>query len=179
LDLIEAAGKRRDPQVKQKLAQYIAKRNSNPEVAQYVECLTGGDAENGRKIFRENVQASCLRCHKISGDGGDAGPDLTQIASRGNRQYILESITYPNAKIAAGFESAQVVLHNGTSAVGTVKRDTDTELDLYSLEDGLVTIKKSDIKSRTVTMSGMTDNLRQALTRREIRDLVEYLSTLK
>jgi quinoprotein glucose dehydrogenase len=179
LDLIEAASARSDAQVKQKLESFLARREGRQDVTQFNECLTGGDAENGRRIYRENVQASCVRCHKIAGEGGDAGPDLTNIGSRGNRQYILESITYPNAKIAAGFESAQVVLNNGTSAVGIVKRDTAEELDLYSLEDGLVTIKKSDIKSRTVPLSGMLDNLRQALSRREIRDLVEFLSGLK
>lgn len=179
LDLVEAAAKRSDPQVKAKLAEYLGRRNSRFEAAQYAECLTGGDAENGRRIFRENVQASCLRCHKISGEGGDAGPDLTHVATRGNRQYILESITHPNAKIAAGFASAQVVLHNGVSAAGVVKRETSEELDLFSLEDGLVTIRKSDIKSRTVPLSGMPENLRQALSRREIRDLVEYLAGLK
>lgn len=179
LDVIEAAAKRSDTRVKEKLDQFLARRRSLVEVAQYAECLTGGDAESGKRIYRENVQASCVRCHKISGEGGDAGPDLTQVGTRGNRQYILESIIYPNAKIAAGFESAQVVLHNGTSAVGIVKRDTADELDLYSLEDGLVTIKKSDIKSRTVPLSGMLENLRQALTRRELRDLVEYLSGLR
>ena len=179
LDLIEAAASRSGGQVKEKLEPYLTRRSNRQDVAQFSECLTGGDPENGKRVFRENVQASCLRCHKISGEGGDAGPDLTHVGTRGNRQYILESITYPNAKIAAGYESAQVVLHNGTSAVGIVKRETADELDLYSLEDGLVTVKKPDIKSRTIPLSGMLDNLRQALSRREIRDLVEYLSGLK
>jgi quinoprotein glucose dehydrogenase len=179
LDLVEAAARRSEAPVKEKLGQVLARRASKDGVAQFTDCLAGGDADNGRKIFRENVQASCVRCHKIAGDGGDAAPDLTHIATRGNRTYILESITFPNAKIAPGFESAQVVLKNGTSAAGIVKRDTDEALDLFSLEDGLVTIRKVDISSRTKAMSGMLDNLREVLTRRQIRDLVEYLSKLQ
>ena len=179
LNLTEAAAGRNDPEVSRRYQRYQDQRAALRETEQYAECLTGGDAEQGRRIFRENLQASCLRCHKIKGEGGDAGPDLTHVATRGNRQYILESITYPNARLAAGFESAQVVLHNGTSALGVVKRDTPEELDLFSLEDGLVTINKVDIKSRSVPLSGMPENVRQALSRRELRDLVEYLSGLK
>jgi hypothetical protein len=70
-------------------------------------------------------------------------------------------------------------MNDGRTAAGIVKKDTDTELDLFSLEDGLVAIKKSDIKTRTKTLSGMPDNMRDVLKRREIRDLVEYLSGLR
>lgn len=179
LDLKEAASRHSAPIVKEKLAACQEQLRDLPGAAQYPDCLVGGDAENGQRVFREHVQAACIRCHKINGEGGEAAPDLTQIGFRGSRTYILESITFPNAKLAAGFETVQVVLNNGTSAAGVVKRETEQELDLFSLEDGLVTIKKGDIKSRTITLSGMPDNLRQILNRREIRDLVEYLSGLR
>lgn len=179
LDVLEAAAKRADAQVKEKLGQFRTRQDARAGWSQFSDCLAGGDAENGKRIFRENLQAACLRCHKVNGEGGEAAPDLTKIGFRGNREYILESITFPNARIASGFENIQVVLHNGTSAAGIVKRETETELDLYSLEDGLVTLRKADIKSRTVTMSGMPDNIRQILKRREIRDLVEYLAGLQ
>lgn len=179
LDLLEAAGKRTDAVVQDKLGQYLARQTGRTGAAQFAECLTGGNAENGKKLFREHVQAACIRCHKINGEGGDAAPDLTRIGFRGDRNFILESITYPNAKIAAGFENVQVVRNDGTSATGIVKRETAEELDLYSLEDGLVTVKKADIKLRLKTLSGMPDNTRDLLKRREIRDLIEYLSGLQ
>ena len=39
--------------------------------------LQGGDAEAGRAVFTGHAQAQCIRCHKIRGEGGTAGPDLT------------------------------------------------------------------------------------------------------
>lgn len=179
LDLVEAASRRSDPEVKDKLASYVARQGGRTGAAQFSECLQGGNAERGKKVFREHPRAVCIRCHKINGEGGEAAPDLTKVGFRGNRDYILESITFPNAKIASGFENVQVVRNDGTSATGIVKRETEEELDLYSLEDGLVTVKKSDIKLRVKTLSGMPDNTRDILTRREIRDLVEYLSGLQ
>ena len=179
LDLLEAAARRENPDVKDKLGSYLARQGGRTGAMQYVECLQGGDAEKGKKIFQEHQRAACIRCHKINGEGGDAAPDLTKVGFRGNRDYILESITFPNAKIATGFENVQVVRNDGTSATGIVKRETEEELDLYSLEDGLVTVKKADIKLRMQTLSGMPDNTRDLLTRREIRDLVEYLAGLQ
>ena len=143
------------------------------------ECLTGGDATEGKKIFLERAEVSCVRCHKINGEGGEVGPDLTGFASRKPRDYILESIVYPNKHLAEGYESVVVALRNGTTYAGTVKRETETELEVNSPEDGLLQIKKSDIKARERGLSAMPEELRQVLTKRDLRDLVEFLATLK
>jgi quinoprotein glucose dehydrogenase len=179
LDLLDAASQCSDGRVKEKVAQFNGRRAGQTNVTLYSECLTGGDALRGRRIFHEKVEASCMRCHKINGEGGEAAPDLSKIGARADRNYILESITFPNAKIAPGFETIQVALKNGTSNVGIVKRENADELDLMTPDDGLVKIKKSEIQTRVQTLSGMLDNLRDLLTKREIRDLVEYLATLK
>ncbi len=179
LDLLEAATRRNDPGVKARLAEFTAQRAGKPGVEQFTECLTGGDAAAGRKIFNEKIEASCVRCHKVKGEGGDAGPNLSQIGTRSDRAYILESITYPNNKIAPGFESVQGTLNNGVAYAGLVKNETEDTLELLSPEDGLMKIKKADIKTRARGLSGMLDNMRELLTKREIRDLVEYLAELK
>ena len=179
LDLLMAAAGRNDPQVRQKLAHFEEQRSKEAGAAQFTECLNGGDAALGEKIFREKIEAACMRCHKIKGEGGDAAPDLTQIGARADRAYILESITFPNQKVAPGFETLQVVLKDGRSYAGTAKSETADTLALSSPEDGLVTIKQSDIQSRVQGLSGMPENLRELLTKREIRDLVEFLAGLK
>ena len=179
LDLLEAAAKHIAPQVQSRLAQYSAQRTNQTGVAQFAECLTGGDAIIGRKIFTEKIEASCIRCHKVKDDGGNAGPDLSLIGSRADRAYILESITYPNNAIAPGFENVQGTLNNGVSYAGLLKKETADTIEVLSPEDGLLTLKKSDIKTRARGQSGMLDNMREVLTKREIRDLVEYLTTLK
>ena len=179
LDLLEAAAKRSDPQVKTRLAQFAAQRTNQTGVEFFSECLTGGNAAAGRKIFNEKVEASCIRCHKVTGEGGDAGPNLSQIGARADRTYLLESITYPNNQIAPGFENVQGTLNSGGTYAGMVKSETADTLELLTAEDGLITINKADIKTRTRGLSSMLDNMREVLTKRELRDLVEYLASLK
>jgi quinoprotein glucose dehydrogenase len=63
--------------------------------------------------------------------------------------------------------------------MGPLKRETETEIELNSPEDGLVKINKADIKSRERGLSAMPEELRQVLTKHDLRDLVEFLTTLK
>ncbi len=177
LDVLEAAAKRQDKPVKEKLG--VLQKQLTMSGRQFTECQSGGDAALGKKIFREKIEASCLRCHKLNGEGGAAAPDLTGIGSRADRAYLVESIAFPNSKIATGFENVQIVLNNGQAYAGTLKSETPETLELISPEDGTVKITKAEIKSRAIGLSGMPDNMREVLTKREIRDLVEFLAGLK
>jgi quinoprotein glucose dehydrogenase len=179
LDLLDAAAKRESPIVKEKLHKFELARPAADDLRSYRECLVGGDAEEGKKIFLERVEASCVRCHKLNGEGGEVGPEVTGIGSRKDRQYLLESIVLPNKHIAEGFESVVVTLKNTTAYAGQLKRETPDILEINSPEDGLIQIKKAEIKARERGLSAMPEELRQVLTKRDLRDLVEFLANLK
>ena len=148
-------------------------------LAPYRETLAGGNAIAGRKIFQERADVSCVRCHKIGNDGGDVGPNLAGIGQKQPREYLLESLVAPNAKIAPGFESVTLTMKNGTLHAGSVKQETTEELVLNSPEEGFLTLRKSDITDRQRGLSGMPEGLGQTLSKRDLRDLVEFLATVK
>ncbi|HEV2672197.1 MAG TPA: c-type cytochrome [Gemmatimonadales bacterium] len=54
--------------------------------------------------------AGCTACHKISGEGGAIGPDLTHVGSRLSANLIRESILLPDAKTAKGYEKFKGVM---------------------------------------------------------------------
>ena len=179
LDVLEAAAKRTSPSIQERLAQFEAKRDTKDPLAKWRECLTGGDAKAGKILFHERQEAACARCHKLAGEGGDVGPDLAGLVAKKGRDYVLESIVLPNRVIAPGFESLLVVMKNGQSFAGLVKGEIGDELTLNSPEDGILKLKKSDIAKRTPALSPMPESLIEVLTKREIRDLVEFLATAK
>lgn len=178
LELLEASEKRQAEEVKSRLAQYRAALPKDNIVAASQSLLAGGDREAGEKLFKEHAAAQCFRCHKVKGSGGDAGPELTQVASRNDRAYILESILSPNAKIAEGFQMAMITTKKGDLVAGMVKAETPDELTLQIPGTEPIKLAKADIAKRETAPSGMPP-VGEFLSKREIRDIVEYVSSLK
>lgn len=63
----------------------------------------GGHADEGKRIVFENTRSECLRCHKIEGRGGIAGPVLDDIAITLTVQQLQDALLLPNVRIADGF----------------------------------------------------------------------------
>lgn len=158
---------------------YQAELAKDDALAVYRPMLSGGDAAAGKTIFREHPVAACLRCYAIGGAGGTVGPDLAGIATRQKREYLLESMLFPNKQIAAGFETTIVTLRSGANHAGIVKSESETDLVLNSPEDGILKLKKAEIQKRERGLSAMPEGLDKLLTPQELRNLVEYLATLK
>jgi quinoprotein glucose dehydrogenase len=180
LELIEAAEKHaRAPGVKEKLGKY-AKQGEKADLGRWRESLTGGDAEAGKRLFLHKAELSCLRCHKADGQGaGEVGPDLTGIGSKQTRDYLLESIVSPSKQIAKGYETVELVLANGQMKSGILRGETAKEVKLITAEGAIVTVKADQIEERKSGKSAMPEDVIKHLSRREMRDLVEYLASLK
>jgi quinoprotein glucose dehydrogenase len=178
LDVLEAAAARKSASVAVALAKYEKTRNPADPLSPYRETLAGGDTVAGEKIFRDRLDVSCMRCHSIKGKGGKAGPDLAGVGVRLDRQHILESIIQPSKVIAPGFETVTVRLKDGTTYVGLVKHEDDKILQLVDPGKSDKRIDKSKIKSRRGGMSSMPENISATLSKRDVRNLVEFLSSL-
>ena len=183
LDIVEAGTKRNSGRIAELLAQYrqtLEAASQSDPLAKFRPAMSGGSAENGRSIFAGHRKAQCLRCHKVNGRGGDAGPDLSKVAerSKGDREFLLESLINPHAKLAKGYGTVTVVLEDGKVFTGTVASETEATLVLRNSEGKLRDIQVSDIEQRVKPQSPMPP-VGDVLTLRELRDIIEYLSTLR
>lgn len=179
LDVILAAEARESRMINRALERYRESLDTNDELAEWRPVLFGGDSEAGRKIFYEREDVACLRCHQLDGLGGEVGPKLDGIASRLNREQLLESIVMPNKTIAAGFENVLVQVENGTWYSGLIDSENDSTLVLNSPEDGFITIDKADIKDRQRGASGMPEGLALILGKKGTRDIVNFMAEQK
>ncbi len=177
LDILEAARKRRTLQAK--VTNYERSLKPEDPLAKHRVALAGGNIERGREIFLTRSEVSCVRCHQVDGKGGAVGPDLSKIAKEKSREYLLESVAVPNAQIAKGFETLVVVTADGRSYVGIAKENDDKQLKLMLADGNLVTLKKSDIEETAKGQSAMPADLVNKLSPSDLRDLVEFLASLK
>ena len=180
LDLLDAAALRADPRVKQVLAARATALAQDPDpLAPFRVALEGGNAEAGARVFMRNPVMQCLRCHRVGdGSGGEAGPNLAGIGARESREYILQSIIKPSARIAPGFEIVTVTKKNGETVVGTLVH-RDEQWIRVRAGDTDVDLSPADIKGIESAPSAMPEIAALVLTKAEIRDLVETVSSLK
>ena len=177
LDLVEAGAASKSLEAERALAEYEAASAGPDPWAGWNLCLEGGDAVAGEKVFREHGTAQCLRCHAIDGNGGAAGPDLTMIGKVHDRDYLLRSLLNPPADLAPGYGIISINLKDGGSVAGFQLGPAaeDGSLALQVGEEHRQ-IAGSNIDSKSEAISSMPP-MSALLTKREIRDLVEYLAT--
>lgn len=175
LDLIESIESTKDESLIQKLEPLKGKGS---ETEQFKEALLGGDSRQGRNIFLYNSAAQCIRCHSIGGEGGSVGPNLQGIGKTLSREQILQAMIEPSARIAPGYGNIALIMTDGQEVTGVLMKETEDELLLKTSAAEPLKVPVSRIKSRENYPSGMPP-MGTILSKREIRDLVEFLSTMK
>ena len=179
LDLLDAAKARGTKMMREQIAAFDATRKPDDHLRDYREALAGGSDVRGKEIFFGRSEASCRRCHKIDGNGGEVGPDLSRIGLDKTREYLLESLVDPNKQIAKGFETAILQMDDGKVHAGIIKSDDGQRIQLQKPEGAIVVLEKSAIEDRAVGKPGMPEDLVKKVTKSDVRDLVEYLTTLR
>jgi quinoprotein glucose dehydrogenase len=179
LELLEAAESHKSDAHQAAIARFRTAIADSTPSAGYRECLEGGDADRGRELFFSRSDLSCRRCHKIQGDGGDVGPNLSALALQKPREYLLEAVVDPNRAIAKGFETAVLQTEDGKVHVGIIKQETADRITLQAPDGAVVNVDPKTVEERAVGKSGMPEDLVKKLTRRELRDLVEFLASCR
>lgn len=176
VELFETIENLGSDELQSRLDSYLDEKDSQDALTAYRESLYGGNPNSGRRIFYQNAAAQCIRCHAVDDSGGEVGPELTSIANTLSREEILESLVAPSERIAPGYGVVTASLNSGDTVRGVLREESDVHF-ILTVDDEERMIQKSDIESVNITPSSMPD-MRDLLTRRELRDLVEFMTTL-
>ncbi|MCE7040891.1 PVC-type heme-binding CxxCH protein [Dyadobacter sp. CY312] len=139
------------------------------------QAVSAASPDNGKLIFKN----TCGPCHKMYGDGGIIGPDLTG-SNRGNLDYLLGNILDPSGEIQDDYKMVVVTTRDGRTYVGNIAKETERQLTLRIVGQDAVLLNKSDIQTRETTpTSMMPSGLLEALSDKEVKELVAFLRTTK
>lgn len=134
------------------------------------EVLAKADKVAGRALFN----LACAACHRLYGQGGEVGPDLTG-AGRDNLDYLLDNIADPSAVVSADFRMSVVNLKDGRVLNAIITAKTDRTVSFKTMTE-MLTLQRNDIESvQESTLSLMPEGLLEALTPEQQRDLLAYL----
>lgn len=178
LELIEAIEKSGSSNLMGRLEAFNKGLSPDSLTASYSGSLYGGDESLGSRIFFKNQSAQCIRCHSYDDMGGSAGPPLNGIADRLSRQELLEALIEPSKRIAPGFGTVILELDNGQDISGILERETEETITLKMGNRPDTVVSKKNVVKRDNALSSMPD-MKNLLTREEIRNLVSFLDTLK
>ncbi|MCZ6597747.1 MAG: HEAT repeat domain-containing protein, partial [Planctomycetota bacterium] len=179
LDLVLAAEARGDEALDRALEEHRRARQADAELAPWLDSLFGGDRRAGHRIFRADLELSCLRCHRDVAEGeAQIGPDLVDLGERLTRLQILAAIVAPNRRVPAGYETTTFFLKGGDVLEGRVVAEDERVVAIVISAGEVVSIDRSEIEESRPGLSAMPKGLAQSLSREEMRDLIQYLASL-
>ena len=147
-----------------------------PPVAELAK--RAGDPVRGQELFR--TTATCIKCHKVRGEGKEVGPDLSEIGSKLPKEAMFISILDPSAGISHNYETYTAVLDSGNVVSGLKVNETDDSVTIRSAESIDKVISKSEIEELVKsTVSLMPADLQKTMSEQDLVDVVEFISTLK
>jgi putative heme-binding domain-containing protein len=154
-------------------------RDTNPkkqeQLAKYRAMLTPAGLKNasprtGRALYAK----TCQQCHKLFGEGGTIGPDLTG-SNRSDLDYLLANLIDPSAEVGRDFRMSVVRTTDDRVVTGIVVERLPTRVVVQTATDRLV-LSPDDIESvKDSPLSIMPEGQLDVLTRDQVRDLFAYI----
>ncbi|MBV8878653.1 MAG: c-type cytochrome, partial [Planctomycetaceae bacterium] len=141
---------------------------------------TAGDPARGKALFSDPKGVACIKCHRVNGEGGEVGPDLTGVGLKYGKDHFIESVLYPSAKILDGYKQTMILTKSGVVVAGRFLGDSGDELTLMDAEGKRHVVKKSEIdQKKEAELSLMPEGLNTGLSLQDFADIVSFLESLK
>ena len=141
-----------------------------------------GDPSRGQAIY---ASSGCAGCHRINGQGGSLGPDLSAVGAARAVAYLRESIASPDASVdrrywIASFQApADDKATAGKKVSGFVLNEDTYTLQIMDLKSQLHSYDKASIRGLAIEKRSAMPSYQGRLSNDQLTDLVAYLWTLR
>ena len=149
---------------------YIRSLSNNPSTN------APGDPAQGERLLRAK---GCAQCHRVNGEGGRLGPDLTNIGRTRSPAHLRESLVDPNADVRQRYWVVNLVSDDGKRYTGFLMNEDTYTVQFIDIEEQLHSFSKPGLREYTVEKISKMPSYKGAFTEEELRHLVAYLSSLR
>ncbi len=134
-----------------------------------------GDGKQGKTVFAN----TCAKCHKLFGEGGAVGPELTGY-ERDNLRYWLENVVDPSASIRDEYLAFVVETKDGRTLTGIISAQDKATITLRLSDAQPLRLAREQIEElRASPISLMPEDVLKGLNEQQVRDLFAYLMSKK
>ncbi len=139
----------------------------------------GRTFERGKSLF---TAATCVKCHKMAGQGGMVGPELAEVKKKlaekkHTPESVLREMIEPSKVIDAKFKTYIFETKQGEVISGIIVSETDKSLKIQASPDMPPReVPLADIEEKIESkVSLMPEGLLVTLSKDEILDLLAYI----
>ncbi len=130
-----------------------------------------GNPYAGKELFAQH----CGKCHRLFGEGGQIGPDLTAF-QRTDLDRMLLNVVNPSAEIREGYENYLIITADGRTLTGFIEDKDEQLVVLKDAEGRRHLVPREEIEEMAqLPQSVMPQGLLDPLSDQQIRDLFAYL----
>lgn len=139
-----------------------------------------GDPNQGRELFFRQGSSSCQSCHRVRGEGGMLGPDLSEIGRKYPPHDLLMHLLEPSRFIEPKYVAYLLETVDGQVYSGLLIEKSEQAIRLKTIQNEEVLVSASDVE-RFVPQakSLMPELLLRDLTPQQAADLLAFLRGLK
>jgi cytochrome c oxidase cbb3-type subunit 3 len=147
-----------------------------------------GDARKGAEIYRS---LGCAGCHIVGGQGGNLGPDLSDIGFMRGPSYLRQAIVDPGAALPKGvlqvpsrgyaeYLPLRIVTKEGGEVRGIRVNEDSFTIQVRDQAGRFYSLRKTDLELlEKQTGKSLMPSFSTRLTQPELTDLVAYLASLQ
>ena len=179
-DVVRQLRAHNDPKINRQLERFWGISRSSSvskldEIKKYKRIVGMGNSDlsnlsNGRDMFNR----VCASCHKLYGEGGELGPDLTG-SDRKNLHYVLSNVIDPNAEIPNDYRTAIIRMKDNRVLIGVVRSREPKRITVVTPSEVIFLPKRDVAKIDAQNYSIMPEGLIRLFKDQELRDLISYL----
>lgn len=133
-------------------------------------------AAQGKELFRAQ---GCGGCHRVNGEGGRQGPDLSEIGKTRATEHLRQAIIDPNADVRQRYWVVTAADAAGRKVEGFLMNEDTYTVQYIDMAGKLHSVEKAGLRGYKVDKVSKMPSYRTKLTDDQVGQLVSYLSTLR
>lgn len=106
-----------------------------------------GNAAAGKALF---TSAGCAGRHRVAGNGGRTGPDLTKIGKIRSTEHLRAAILDPNSDVRRRYWVVDLTRDDGHAVTGFLMNEDTYNVQLIDLSGQLHSYAKSGLRKYSI-----------------------------